>query len=131
MFIRTAIAVFVAATIIEAGTAFAQTAPAPPAPPAAGAPAAGHHRGFARLLRDLNLTPDQQAKIDAIQAKYRAQNQNTTDRSQWRANRQAQRQEIFAVLTPDQRAKLDAKIKQMRERARNGENAPGAPVPKT
>lgn len=125
MFIRTAIAVLVAAFIIEAGAAFAQTAPAPGPQP--GGPAATRHHDRGAMFRDLNLTPDQTAKIKAIRERYRAKNENVTDRTQRRANMKAQRDEIMAVLTPDQRQKLQQRIAQMR--ARRHEHHEGAPAP--
>ncbi|MBV8600802.1 MAG: hypothetical protein JO359_04470 [Candidatus Eremiobacteraeota bacterium] len=123
MIIRTAIALIATAIIIKAGAAFAQVPPAPPAPPAAAAPA-HPHQGMKALLRDLNLSPDQTAKIDAIRAKYRTMNENVTDPQQRRMNRQAQMNEIKSVLTPDQQAKLQAKIQAMRQHRRqeNGTN---------
>ena len=131
MFIRTAIAVVAAALIIKAGTAFAQVPAAPPAaPPAAGAPVEGHrHAGFARLLQGLNLTPAQTAKIEAIRAKYRQQNQDVTDPTQRHANMKAQRDEIMAVLTPQQQQQLQQKIAAMRERWKNREGGSGVPTP--
>jgi Spy/CpxP family protein refolding chaperone len=125
VFIRTAIAVLVTAFIIEAGAAFAQTAPAPGPQP--GGPAATHHHDRGALFRDLNLTPDQTAKIKAIRERYRAKNQNLTDRAQRRANMKAQRDEIMTVLTPEQRQKLQQRISQLRTRWR--EHQEGAPAP--
>lgn len=114
MFIRTSIAVLVAATIIEAGAAFAQSAPQQ-GPPAVTAPAQGHyHRDRMAIFRGLNLTADQTAKIKSIQKKYRAKNANVTDRQALRANRQAQRAEIMSVLTPDQQQKLQQRLAAMR-----------------
>jgi len=124
LFVRTTLAVVAAALIATAGTALAQTQPAPPA---AGAPAVpgARHQGMKHLLSTLNLSADQQAKIDAISAKYRQQNQNVTDPAQRQANRLAQRQEIMAVLTPAQQTKLKSAIDAMHKK--HGENASGAP----
>ena len=125
MFIRTAIAVLVTAFIIEAGTAFAQTAPAQGPQPGGPAVTRHHHRGA--MFRDLNLTPDQTAKIKAIRERYRAQNQNVTDPTQRHANFKAQRDEIMAVLTPEQRQKLQQRMAARRAHWR--EHQEGAPAP--
>ncbi len=111
MFIRTAIAVAVAAAVIQTGAAFAQTAPQPAAPPAA---TQRHHHSA--LFRGLNLSADQKTRIKSIRQKYRAQNQSITDRSQRRESMKAQRQEIMAVLNPDQRAKFQQRLQTMRQR---------------
>lgn len=98
MFIRTAIAVFAAATIIETGAAFAQTAPQQN-PPAVTAPAQGHHhRSRMALFRGLNLTADQKTKMKAIRSKYQA--------------------EMMSVLTPDQQQKVQQRLAAMRSRMR-------------
>lgn|GEM_PF-6150163 len=124
MFIRTAMAVLVAATVIQTGTAIAQTAPQSAAPPAA---AQRHHM---RLFHGLNLSQDQKTKIKAIRQKYRAQNQSITDRTQRSESMRAQRQEIMAVLNPDQRAKFQARLATLRHNRAEGQQAPqnGAPV---
>ena len=130
MFIRTAIAVLSAATIIQTGTAMAQTAPQQGAPPAFTAPAQGHsHHKRMALFRGLNLSADQKAQIKGIRQKYHTQNRNVTDPQQRRANMQAQRQEIMRVLTPDQQQKVQQRIAAMRSRRHehpspNGVNPP-------
>ncbi|MBV8424929.1 MAG: hypothetical protein JO349_07040 [Candidatus Eremiobacteraeota bacterium] len=116
MFIRTAIAALVAATVIESGAAFAQTAPQQ-VPPAVTAPAQGHkHRDRMAIFRGLNLSQDQVAKIQAIHKKFREKNANVTDRTQRRASMQAQRAEIMSVLTPDQQQKFQQRLAAMRNR---------------
>jgi len=122
VFIRTAIAVLVAASVIQTGSAFAQTAPQPAAPPAA-----HQHRHHFALFRGLNLSSDQKAQIKSIHQKYRAQNQTISDRNQRRANMRAERQEVMAVLNPDQRAKLQQRLQMMRQRHRQEQGAPSAP----
>lgn len=124
MFIRTALAVLVTAVIIETGSALAQTAPAQGPQPAG--PAVTHHHDRGAMFRDLNLTPDQTAKIKAIRERYHATNQNVTDPQQRRANMKAQREEIMAVLTPDQRQKFQQRMAQMRERWREHQEGAGA-----
>ena len=127
MFIRTAVAVLVAATVIGTGTAFAQTAPQPAAPPAA----SQRHHHHASLFKGLNLTSDQKAKIKAIREKYHAQNQGVADRSQRHASMRAQRDEIMAVLNPDQRAKFQQRLQMMRQRHGQDRQAPNAPASQT
>ncbi len=112
MFIRTAIAVIVAATVIQTGAAFAQSAPQPAAAP----PAAAQRHHHNALFRGLNLSPNQKAQIKSIRQKYRAQNQTITDRNQRRESMHAQRQEIMAVLNSDQRAKFQQRLQTMRQR---------------
>ncbi|HLI94827.1 MAG TPA: Spy/CpxP family protein refolding chaperone [Candidatus Baltobacteraceae bacterium] len=127
MFIRTAIAVVVAATVIQTGAAFAQTAPQSAAPPAA---TQRHHHSA--LFRGLNLSSDQKAQIKSIRQKYRAQNQSITDRNQRRESMRAQRQEIMAVLNPDQRAKFQQRLQTMRQHHAQGQQqAPNAPAPQS
>jgi Spy/CpxP family protein refolding chaperone len=123
VFIRTAIAVLVAATVIQTGTAIAQTAPQPAAPPAA---AQRHH---SHIFRGLNLSQDQKAKIKSIRQKYHAQNQSITDRTQRRESMRAQRQEIMAVLNPDQRTKYQARLASLRQHHRQGQQAPQNSAP--
>jgi len=102
VFIRTAIAVLVAATVIQAGTALAQTAPQPAAPPAVSAPAQGHyHHRRSALFRGLNLSADQKAQIKSIREKYQA--------------------EIMRVLTPEQRHTVEQRVAAMRNR-RHGQS---------
>jgi Spy/CpxP family protein refolding chaperone len=131
VFVRTAIAVLVAATIIKAGAAFAQTSPAQGAPQPSGAPTAGwHHRHHPMaIFRGLNLTGDQTAKIRAIQERYRDKNKNVTDRQERLANFKAERQEIMAVLTPDQRRQLQERFAKIRERRHQGEGRAPMPSP--
>ena len=120
MFIRTAIAVLVAATVIQTGAAFAQTAPQPAAPPAA----AQRHNNHGALFRGLNLTTDQKAQIKSIHEKYRAQNQGVADRNQRVANTSAERKEIMAVLNPDQRVKFQQRLQAMRRHRRADQQPP-------
>jgi len=124
VFIRTAIAVLVAATVIQTGAAFAQTAPQPAAPVAA---TQRHHHSS--LFRGLNLSSDQKAQIKSIRQKYRAQNKDITDRNQRRESMRAQRKEIMAVLNPDQRAKFQQRLQTLRERHAQGQQAPNASAP--
>jgi Spy/CpxP family protein refolding chaperone len=52
-----------------------------------------------RLAQALNLTPDQQAKLKALQYQFR---------DQLKSLRDAHRQQVLSILTPDQAAKLQS-----------------------
>lgn len=58
------------------------------------------------LLKQLNLTPDQQSKADAILAQARQQVQGSDDPDARRAAMKAAMQQVQALLTPAQKAKL-------------------------
>ena len=127
------------------GAAFAQqTAPATPdaAAPSQTAPAqeAGHHRHSpnpqkqaARLSKELNLTPDQTAKIEPIlasrdqeqQALWQNQQLTPQDRhQQMRSINEQSEQQMSSVLSPDQMAQLKA-MHHRGHRGGNGEAQPG------
>ncbi len=89
------------------------------APAAEGTPAAGQARDgngggqggggrMAGFLAQLNLTPDQKAKTDAIMADSRKQAQATDDPDAKRQIFMDSAQKVQAVLTPEQNAKLKA-----------------------
>lgn len=61
---------------------------------------------MAGLLKQLDLTPDQQSKADAILADARKQAEGSDDPDARRAAMQAAMQKVQAVLTPAQKAKL-------------------------
>ena len=100
------------------------------APAAAGTQAAGQGQGgwaaggghgggggggrMAALLDQLNLTPDQETKADAIMAQTRQQAQAVDDPDAKRQLFMASQQQIQAILTPEQKAKL----KQLRDAQR-------------
>ena len=93
----------------------------PPPMPVLTAPAAQgeHHRGghghMMKMLSELNLTADQQSKIDGYVAASKTANKNTTDPEARHANKKALRDQIVSVLTPDQKAQLEAKMKAARQ----------------
>ena len=128
MFVRNFLTIAAAALFVTAGAAVAQVQPAPPAAGAPAVPGARHHGGIRHLFSSLNLSADQQSRINAIFAKYRQQNQSVTDPAQRKANRTAQRDEIMGVLTPAQQAKFKSEIAAMRNRHDN-EKREGAPEP--
>ncbi len=98
------------------------------APAAAGTQAAGQAQGgwhgnggggggggrMAAMLDQLNLTPDQKTKADAIMAQARQQAQAVDDPDARRQVFMASQQQIQAILTPDQKTKL----KQLRDAQR-------------
>lgn len=60
------------------------------------------------LLRELNLTPQQQNRVQAIHAQAQAAAENTQDpRSKRQINQEAQQKIRQTVLLPEQRQKLD------------------------
>jgi Spy/CpxP family protein refolding chaperone len=105
-----------AAALVLPAAAFAQTpAPLPPAPGAAvpGQPGRhGHHHGggLRAALRGLNLTPAQSSQIQTLIAQTREANRNA-DPATRKANRQALRAKVEAILTPAQRTQLQAALK--------------------
>jgi multidrug efflux system membrane fusion protein len=61
---------------------------------------------MAAMLQELNLTPDQQSKANAIMAQARTQAQAADDPEAKRQIFMASQQQIQAILTPEQNAKL-------------------------
>lgn len=88
-------------------------------------------RRMQRLLQGITLTADQQAKVDSITAKYRAQlpaftpgsPPDSATRAKMRALFGNQDEEIRAVLTPDQQKVWDQNVTEMRNRMQ--QRAPG------
>ena len=78
------------------------------------------------MFKNLNLTQDQQSKIQTIMQQYRQAHPkgSTPDPNA----RKAMRDQIDAVLTPQQLDQLKAERAQMRQHRENGENQP-APQP--
>jgi Spy/CpxP family protein refolding chaperone len=75
-----------------------------------------------RLTQELNLTPEQQKKLDAImasvQAEYKAIHQSTEP--QIDQARQKGREQIRAILTPEQKPKFEDFLRRLdEERKRN------------
>ena len=81
----------------------------------------------AMLLKDITLTPPQQAKVDSIQTKYREQMQALRaeggDRDAMRQKNRdlmmKQSDEIKAVLTDDQKKVFDKNMEDMRANMQN------------
>ena len=77
---------------------------------------------MAAMLQELNLTPDQQSKANAIMAQARQQAQAADDPDAKRQIFMASQQQIQAILTPEQNAKL----KDLRAAQKAQQDAPGA-----
>lgn len=86
----------------------------------------------AMLFNGITLTTTQQAQVDSIRARHRADMQgldprnNPDDRQKMMQSMQAQMSELRAVLTPDQQAVFDQNVQQMRAR-RGQRDCGGAP----
>ena len=84
----------------------------------------------AMMFNGITLTTAQQAQIDSIRTRHRADMQgldprnNADDRQKMMQSRQAQMAEVRAVLTPDQQVVFDQNMQQMRERRGQREGAP-------
>jgi len=97
----------------------------PAAPPAGERPGrAAMERRRALLFKDITLTADQQAKIDSIHARYRAERPaftpgtppDSATRSKMMERMRAQMDEIRSVLTPDQQKVWDRNVAALRQR---------------
>jgi len=81
----------------------------------------------AMLLKDITLSPAQQAKADSIQTKYRDQMQalraSGGDQQEMRTKRmemmEKQRDELKAILTDDQKKTFDKNVEDMRQQMQN------------
>lgn len=88
----------------------------------------GAGRRMELLFKDIKLTPDQQAKVDSIQAHYRTQRPSFTPgtppdsatREKIRALFQRERDDLRAVLTPDQQKTFDRNVEELRQRRPGG-----------
>lgn len=88
-------------------------------------------RRMERLLQGITLTAEQQAKVDSITAKYRAQmppftpgaSPDSATRAKMRTLFGNQDEEIRALLTPDQQKVWDQNVTAMRNRMQ--QRAPG------
>jgi Spy/CpxP family protein refolding chaperone len=90
-------------------------------------------QGFAErrmqtLLKDITLTTEQQAKVDSIRTRYRAQlptvapysTPDSATRRQLRDLNRRQQEEIRAVLTAEQQQVWDRNVAEMRARRPGG-----------
>jgi Spy/CpxP family protein refolding chaperone len=117
-----------ALVLLGSSVASAQAGGAPGGPAGPGGFAA---RRMQRLMQGITLTPEQQAKVDSITARYSAQMPaftpgvmpDSATRAKMRDLNANQDVEIRTVLTPDQQKVFDANVAQMR--ARMQQRAPG------
>jgi protein CpxP len=116
---------------------------APPAPPAPPADQSGRHahreemrEHFQKMVQDLNLTADQQAKAEVIfkqtGQELRALHDDTTltqdeKRAKMKELRRSNEQQIHALLTPEQQAK--AKELRQQRRSQGEQTPPTTPPP--
>jgi len=116
------------ALIVAASAATAQT-------PNAGPGGGGFgQRRLQRLLQGITLTAEQQAKVDSIAARYRAQMPpftpgtppDSATREKIRQLMGNEDEEIRTLLTPDQRNVFDENVTQMRNRMMQMQRGPGA-----
>jgi len=124
---RTRLAVIVSAlALLGSSAALAQNPSGGPAGPGGFAA-----RRMARLMQGITLTPEQQAKVDSITARYSAQMPaftpgvmpDSATRAKMRDLNERQDAEIRTLLTPDQQKVWDDNVAQMR--ARMQQRAPG------
>jgi len=115
------------------------SAQTPTTPPPAGQGQRGNGRMLGMALQGITLTTAQQAKVDSITAKTRAQMPSITpgtppsdaDRQKMMTLSQASIKEVRAVLTPDQQAVYDkniARMQEMMQQRRQGGPPPAAPA---
>lgn len=128
------------AAVLALGLAAAPalSAQTPTTPPPRGQRGPGRMQTMA--LEGITLTAAQQAKVDSITAKTRAQMPAMTpgtppsdaDRAKMRSLSMASIQEVRAVLTPEQQAIYDknvAQMQQMMQQRMQGGPPPSAPAP--
>ena len=86
------------------------------------------------LMKELNLTPDQNQKMKTIREQGRLKRQSIlTDstlnenkkKEQLKALKADQENQIDKILTPEQKVKMDAVRAQMKEMRRNNQGQPG------
>ncbi len=126
--------VCVAAAAVAACAHTQQAPPSDSASPRAqggwGGGGGGHmrHRGGPhgdQMLKDLNLTKDQQAQVQLIRDRYRLKadslrlggaGHDSTNRSAFRAVMMQEMSDIRALLTPNQQKQFDDRMAKMKER---------------
>jgi protein CpxP len=115
----------------------AQVPPDGAGPGGPGGRRGGPERRLQMLQHELNLTPDQSAKVKTILDEGRAQMMTQRDssaspedrRAKMMDNMQVENSKIKAVLTDDQKTKFDAMEARMRERRGHGGNGDGGAPP--
>jgi Spy/CpxP family protein refolding chaperone len=82
------------------------TQPVAPSAQPSGQPGSHHHHGMSAMLRNLNLSQQQQDQIKTLITSYKQAHPEGSQPDP--AARKQLKDQILAVLTPDQRAKLEA-----------------------
>src|SRR5687768_18004543 len=110
-----------------AGTAFGRVLSAREPDPAAAAAECEQKRGPHHIFDELDLTPEQRARIDGIMARRRERTDSLwqTDGTRIRAAVDSTRAEIRAVLTPDQATEYDRLRAEHEEKKRREREAAG------
>jgi Spy/CpxP family protein refolding chaperone len=99
--------------------AFAQVTQTQSQAPVSAGTGTHHHRNVMNeALAELQLSADQQSKLDSLRSAYHAKEKGVTDPDQRRADAKQFRSDVMAVLTPDQVAQLQANMKTLRAQAR-------------
>ncbi len=117
-----------AALALVASPALAQNPAPAPGSGSRGMPAGFAARRVQVELKDITLTPEQQAKVDSIVARYRGQMPAMTrgtppdsaTRLKVRELMHSQDAEIRAVLTPEQQTVWDHNVAELRARRPGG-----------
>jgi Spy/CpxP family protein refolding chaperone len=130
-----AVARFAGPSAVAAQTAPSGTvAPAASASPGeAGEAAHGgrHHRGMGKFFKDLNLSPDQKAKVKQIMSDARKKNAGADPQTR-RAGMKAALQTVRdTVLTPAQQKLFDQHMAKMKAWEQRRESAGPSPSPST
>jgi Spy/CpxP family protein refolding chaperone len=114
-----------------AGTAFGRVLSAREPDAAAAAAECEQKRGPHYIFDELDLTPEQRARIDGIMARRRERTDSLwrTDGTRIRAAVDSTRAEIRAVLTPDQATEYDRLREEHEARKRREREAAGGKAP--
>jgi Spy/CpxP family protein refolding chaperone len=89
---------------------------------------AGHRGGWGSMLKNLDLTTQQQDQIKSLIEAYRQAHPQGSQPD--RAERKQLREQILALLTPEQRAQLEQEEQQRRdERQGQGQGPDSSPPP--
>jgi Spy/CpxP family protein refolding chaperone len=120
-------AVIGAAALALPIAACAQQAPASAPSQEQGAWQGHHHRGMMGMLRNLNLTQQQQSQIRQIMQQFRQAHPEGSPPD--RQAREQMRTQIMNVLTPQQQSQLKSEMQQMRQRRQDRDG--GEPQPES
>ncbi|MBM3460103.1 MAG: hypothetical protein FJX77_16405 [Armatimonadetes bacterium] len=107
--------------LLTAGPVGAFQKPAAGQKPPAGQKGQRAGGGLARIAEKLNLTPEQKTKVEALLKEQRDDRQKLRDlppaerREKARANAQAFRSKLNAILTPEQQAKAKEEMAKLRK----------------